>query len=270
MGKHVNAIGEILPIKVDYSQYAVALFRVKITDIGTQYLGNLGTFMIRLFRMADNEIYKNDVILHISTVAYGNNTFNIKINDLGINEAVGLNYRVKVVGSYAYFYAKGANAFDYLSYQILFAVNPAFIEPLGTSSDTMTIANFNDTTNSYLPVSMRFPDPTITVTASATKSNDSLVDQLYIQNGRYVHINTRLVIVGTPAANTVLATISATPTGRVHNFFADVTASYGQTTTLTRVPMTIDMSGNIFSPVALAANNNVYIDTIYRFRQVTL
>jgi hypothetical protein len=94
MGKHVNAIGEILPIKVDYSQYAVALFRVKITDIGTQYLGNLGTFMIRLFRMADNEIYKNDVILHISTVAYGNNTFNIKINDLGINEAVGLNYRV--------------------------------------------------------------------------------------------------------------------------------------------------------------------------------
>jgi hypothetical protein len=258
----VKSYGELAPISLDYSAYAVALFRIKVTTTARVDINDLGALVVRLYSIGYSIKYRDIALKVRSTDGV---TFLVAINEFLKNSATDIPCCIKIVDNYAYFYAQACNKYETLSFQILYSVHQGYIETLD-SSYTITNAEFQSTTNSYSPTNYVFTTPKVIYNASyCGVSNDSQVDNNSIDEFAYAHITTRVCILKACPAGTILFTCNKLPLNRAVVFFADVQAAYDMTVTPTRVPMNINTSGQVTCKQALVANNNVYIDVRYRF-----
>jgi len=259
----VKSYGELAPISLDYSAYAVALFRIKITTAERVDINNLGALVVRLYSIGASIKYRD---LAIKVESTDGTTFVVNMNEFLKNSASDIPCRIKIVGNYAYFYAQACNKYESLAFQILYAVHQGYVETLD-SSYTMTNADFIATTNSYAPGNYAFYTPSITYNASyCSVSNDSQVDNNTIDEFVVAHITTRVCITAACPAGTVLFTCNKLPLNRSVVFFADIQAAYDMTVTPTRVPMSINTSGQCTCKQALVSSNNLYIDVRYKFQ----
>lgn len=258
---NVKIYGEIEPFSLDFDNYAVALFRIKITTPNRIDINNLGTTIVRFFSIGHSIQYKDIAIRAQSSDGIN---LNVVLNELMKNSCYDINVKAKIENGYAYIYAKSPNKWESLSYQILYAVNPAYIENLGKdilisktnfqSSEMITTGNFS------------FKTPSLTLVSEyCSLSNDSQVNNITVEEFLYTNISTRLCITKDCVADTVLLTVDKPPKDRAVVFFGDIQTSYDITVSPSRVPFIIDTSGNLKCKQGLVKNNNVFIDVKYKY-----
>lgn len=258
---NVKVYGEVEPFSLDFDNYAVALFRVKITTPNRVNINNLGTMIVRFICIGSSVKYK-DVAMRFQSSDGTNLT--VSANELLKNSCPDISIRIKTDNNYAYVYAKGPNKYESLTYQIIYAVNPAYIENLGNDK-LISKADFQSS-EMIMPSNFSFKSPSLTLISEyCSLSNDSQVSNITIDEFFYTNILTRICIVKDCVADTTLLTIDKPPKDRPIVFFADVQTSYDITVSPSRVPFIIDTSGNLKCKQGLVKNNNVFIDVKYKY-----
>lgn len=263
MFNEIKINGYVEPIKIDFNNYAAALFRVRITSPERVQIGYDGIFHIRLYSLGTKVQYK-DVVFRVESTNGSNKTLNMY--EILRNSCTDINCCIKVVGEYAYFYAKSPNLNEPLTYQVLFAPKISYLEPL--EGVTIALSEFNDNTNTTRPVAGFFQDVTVTYNSTyAGKTNDSQPENVAYVDYKYIRLNLRTVIKASCPANTPIITLSRVPRAKKVTFWADVITGYNNTNEATRKCFEINTNGELYCLTDLVATDNVFIDTLYEFRR---
>lgn len=263
MFNNIKMNGEIEPIKIDYINKAVGLFRVRITSPERIDINHDGIFHIRLYSLGTKVQYKDVVFRVVSSNGIKKNA---TMHEILRNSCTDISCCIKVVDDYAYFYAKTPNSFEALTYQVLFAPKISYLEPL--EGVTITKEEFNDNTNTFRPIAGFFEDVVVTYDSNyAKKTNDSQAENVAYVDYKYIRLNLRTVITSHCPANTPIITLSRIPVSRKVTFWADVITGYDNTKEVTRKCFEISTNGELYCLTDLVATDNVFIDTIYEFRR---
>ena len=275
LNNYVKINGDIDWVNIDYTTHAAALFRVRLDEKKAFYtfLGSQGVVVVRLLRTSGYENFYNEIMIRFSSLDQTTKTPNIIVYDLNKDKMVGYTYVIKVMSDgYAYFYVKGSNKYDSFKYQLVYASNPSYIEALGSSSDVITIADFNNSENTiayYKPSSLTFDAPTITMGYGQNSTNIKTQPLTAINRGNYIQLVGYILVWSGLTTQTVFTVNSSKP-NRAHTFFVDVMGSdnIDNIVGTLRVPMTIAMDGtaSINLGTTISTSRLIYINTTYKFR----
>lgn len=244
-------------INADFANYAVELFKFKMIDPQGAYYSfkeTDGVVIIRLMRSASVQNRYRDIMVRFATKTATDETPYIQVYDPDKNKNGDFTYRIKAKDDgYAYFYAKGADKYDKISCQLLYAKYPAFID--FTGENLITLTEFKDSSDclQYVTPKSGLDDGTISFNATycqnSTDTKEHKLEFVYV-NDRFRSLIGNVYLYTNAPVNTVLFTLSRGALGKPTVIYADVysgyaTSDYADSTLMRRVPFRVDTTGEV-------------------------
>lgn len=241
-------------VSTDFANYAIELFKFKMIDPQGAYYSFKevdGVVIIRLMRSSSVQNRYRDVMIRFATKTATDETPYIQVYDPDKNKNGEFTYRIKAKDDgYAYFYIKGADKYDKISCQLLYARYPAFID--FTGDNLITVAEFKDSSDclQYVTPKRSLDDGTISFNAtycqSSTDAKEHKLDFVYL-NDRFRLLIGNVYLYTDAVANTVLFTLSRGALDKPTVIYADVYSGsgYADSTLTRRVPFRVATNGEV-------------------------
>lgn len=262
-------------VNADYGAYAVELFRVRMVDAQGawySYKAENGVVLIRLLRTSGGLNRFRDLMIRFSTASATNEAPSVQVYDPELHKTGTLTWRIKVKDDgYAYFYAKGSDRYDRLSYQLLYARYPAFIEPTGGT--LITLAEFRDSSDclQYVTPKNGFEDGTITFNGTYCQNSTSAAErplELIWAGDRLMMLVGNVTLYTSAPIGTVLFTLSRGSLNKPTVIYGDVyagyeTLDYAAPAFLQRVPFRIATNGAVSCLQAIGKPAHIHFNSHY-------
>jgi hypothetical protein len=274
MDTHVKINGAGKFLNTDFTVSALRLFRVRMNEVADykSFKGAEGLCIIKLIRTTSDMIEYKDIGIRFSMTDSTTMTPKIKVMEYNKNNKIYMDYKIKVIGDFAYFDVKGRQQYDMITYQIVYAKNPTFIENMMIE---IPIADYNDDITNvvsvYYPSSGSFDNPTITWGSGLQASTHthhrpflvSVLDDSYMLLSNWIK-----VLVDAPADKWFMQ-LSKGSYNKTTQFLVDTISGVDYTTaTFTKTPFSIATNGEIKSLKPISEGSYLYFNNIIQYKDI--
>ena len=263
---------------VDFSQYAVELFRVRIKEenVYDSYKGVQGVVVFRVLRSSTEDIYEREVMVQFATKSQTDETPYIRVFDLHRNETDSLDIKVIMEDDYAVVYGKCSHKWDSINHQITFASQPGFVEDT-YDIKTIPVSVFNNPSTSSWKGENRFmAAPSISFNANvcqtSTEPSTHSLTASYL-TGCLLSLRGSVYVYNTVNVGDTLFTLSKGVAGKKDIIYVDIYEGYpsgaldfSDRSKVKRVPLEVNTDGTVKALETIATRTSMKIDSILTVR----